>query len=54
MVACKTNLAVLLYFLPRVTAQRVFQSKLSPGVSCLGPTLEDPSLLLGKCCGIRA
>jgi hypothetical protein len=39
-VACKTNLAVLLYLLPRMTARRVFQSKLSPGVSCLRPTLE--------------
>ena len=49
MVACKTNLAVLLYFLPRVTAQPVFQSKLSPGVSCLRPTLEVQADFDGFC-----
>jgi hypothetical protein len=49
MLACKTNLAVLLYFLSRVTAQRVFQSKLSPGVSCLRPTLEVEAEFDGFC-----
>ena len=48
-VACKTNLAVLLDFLPRLTAQRVFQSKLSPGVSCLRPALEVAAEFDGFC-----